>query len=200
MLFAIASTMPYLQLLTSHLRAHCHRTSAPEGWSQLRAHHHWWKFDQLPIRAHYTNSRYGFIKNHAEQRYQYAQHQIQQRWYQEYVCQNTSWLIWVHENATATDTWLYHQTLRTMQKGRWWLCLHGNQKRYVRPPISQHPCQETPQTPSGTARVTYACIVIDHWPQKDDPNCVRITIGGNLINYPYELTTQTADMVSSKIM
>jgi hypothetical protein len=29
---------------------------------------------------------------------------------------------------------------------------------------------------------------------------VRITIGGNLINYPYELTTQTADMVSSKIM
>jgi hypothetical protein len=29
---------------------------------------------------------------------------------------------------------------------------------------------------------------------------VRITVGGNLIEYPYKLTTQTADMVSSKIM
>ncbi len=48
--------------------------------------------------------------------------------------------------------------------------------------------------------VTYACIVIDHWPQKDDPNSARITVGGNLIDYPYKLTTQTADMVSSKIM
>jgi hypothetical protein len=25
-------------------------------------------------------------------------------------------------------------------------------------------------------------------------------VGGNLINYPYELTTRTADMVSAKIM
>jgi hypothetical protein len=43
-------------------------------------------------------------------------------------------------------------------------------------------------------------IVIDHWPQKDDPNRVSITISGNFINYPYELMTQTADMVSSNIM
>jgi hypothetical protein len=48
--------------------------------------------------------------------------------------------------------------------------------------------------------VTYTRIVIDHRPQKDDPNCVRITVGGNLIDYPYELTTRTADMVSAKIM
>jgi hypothetical protein len=48
--------------------------------------------------------------------------------------------------------------------------------------------------------VTYMCIVIDHWPQKDDPNHVSITIGSNSINYPYELTTQTADMVSSNIL
>ena len=45
--------------------------------------------------------------------------------------------------------------------------------------------------------VTYAQIVIDHRPQKDDLNRVRITVGGNLINYPYELTTHTADMVSA---
>ena len=48
--------------------------------------------------------------------------------------------------------------------------------------------------------VTYSRIVIDHRPQKDNPNQVRITVGGNLIDYPYELTTHTADMVSSKIM
>jgi hypothetical protein len=48
--------------------------------------------------------------------------------------------------------------------------------------------------------ITYAHIVIDHWPQKDDPNCVCITFGGNLINYPYELMTRTANMVLSKIM
>jgi hypothetical protein len=48
--------------------------------------------------------------------------------------------------------------------------------------------------------VTYGCIVIDHWPQEDDPNCIPITIGGNLIDYPYKLMTQTVNMVSSKIM
>jgi hypothetical protein len=48
--------------------------------------------------------------------------------------------------------------------------------------------------------VTYAHIVIDHHPQKEDPNCVPITVGGNLIDYLFELTTRTADMVSSKIL
>jgi hypothetical protein len=44
--------------------------------------------------------------------------------------------------------------------------------------------------------VRYARIVINHWPQKEDPNRVRITMGGNLINY----TTHTTDMVSSKLL
>jgi hypothetical protein len=48
--------------------------------------------------------------------------------------------------------------------------------------------------------VTYARIVINHHPQKEDPNCVCITVGGNLIDYLFELTTCTADMVSSKIL
>jgi hypothetical protein len=48
--------------------------------------------------------------------------------------------------------------------------------------------------------VTYACLVIDLWPQRDDSNRVCIIVGRNLINYPYKLTTWTADMVSSKIM
>ena len=34
--------------------------------------------------------------------------------------------------------------------------------------------------------VTYARIVVDCRPQKEDPNRVRITAGGNLIQYPGE--------------
>ena len=48
--------------------------------------------------------------------------------------------------------------------------------------------------------VTYARIVVDYRPQKEDPNRVRTTVGGNLINYPFELTTRTADITTSKIM
>jgi hypothetical protein len=36
--------------------------------------------------------------------------------------------------------------------------------------------------------------------QKEDPNHVQITVGGNLIDYLFELTAHTADMVSSKIL
>ena len=48
--------------------------------------------------------------------------------------------------------------------------------------------------------VTYARIVVDFRPQKDDPNRVRITAGGNLIKYPGELTTRTADLTTSKLL
>jgi hypothetical protein len=48
--------------------------------------------------------------------------------------------------------------------------------------------------------VSYARIVVDYRPQKADPNRVRITAGGNLINYPGELTTRTADLTTSKIL
>ena len=48
--------------------------------------------------------------------------------------------------------------------------------------------------------VTYAKIVVDYRPQKEDPNRVIITAGGNLIIYPGELTTRTADITTSKIL
>jgi hypothetical protein len=48
--------------------------------------------------------------------------------------------------------------------------------------------------------VTYANIVVDYGPQKLDPNLVRITAGGNLIDYPGELTTRTADLSTAKIL
>ncbi len=49
-------------------------------------------------------------------------------------------------------------------------------------------------------KVTYSRIVIDYRPQKADPNCVCITVGGNLIDYPYKSTTRTIDLTTTKIM
>jgi hypothetical protein len=48
--------------------------------------------------------------------------------------------------------------------------------------------------------ITYARVVDDFRPQKADPHRIRITAGGNLINYPGKLTTQTADLTTSKLM
>ena len=48
--------------------------------------------------------------------------------------------------------------------------------------------------------VTYARIVADYRPQKNDPNRVRIAAGGNLLMYPEELSTQTSDLITTKIL
>ena len=48
--------------------------------------------------------------------------------------------------------------------------------------------------------VTYAQIVVDYRPQKSDPNRVRLTVGGNLLNVPGDLSTATADLTTSKIL
>jgi len=46
---------------------------------------------------------------------------------------------------------------------------------------------------------TYANIVVDFQPQKEDPHRIRITAGQNLINHPRELTTRTADITTTKL-
>ena len=52
----------------------------------------------------------------------------------------------------------------------------------------------------GDRVVTYAKIVADYRSQKSDPNCVRITAGGNLLKYPGELSTKVADFTTSKLL
>jgi hypothetical protein len=47
--------------------------------------------------------------------------------------------------------------------------------------------------------VTYANVVVDFRPQKENPHCIRITARGNLINYPGKWTMQTADVTMSKL-
>ena len=47
---------------------------------------------------------------------------------------------------------------------------------------------------------TCARIVVDHRPHKpEEPNRVRLTVGGNLIDCPGELTTRTADLTTIKM-
>ena len=48
--------------------------------------------------------------------------------------------------------------------------------------------------------VTYPRIVVDYRPQKQDPNRVRLTAGGKIIDYPGELTTRTADLTTTKML
>ena len=49
-------------------------------------------------------------------------------------------------------------------------------------------------------RATYVNIVVDIRPQKSEPHRVRMTVGGNLIDYPYEVSTPTADMTTAKLV
>jgi Reverse transcriptase (RNA-dependent DNA polymerase). len=47
--------------------------------------------------------------------------------------------------------------------------------------------------------VTYARIVSDIRPQKDDPNRIRITVGGNLLHYDHDTGTPSADLTTTKL-
>jgi hypothetical protein len=51
---------------------------------------------------------------------------------------------------------------------------------------------------AGT-KFTNANPVVDHRPHKEDANWIRITTGGNLINYDEELLVPTADLVKAKL-
>ena len=46
---------------------------------------------------------------------------------------------------------------------------------------------------------TYANPVVNYCPQKDDPHRIRITAGGNLINYNGNTSVRTADLDTAKL-
>ena len=48
-------------------------------------------------------------------------------------------------------------------------------------------------------KFTYANPVVDHWPQKEDPNRIRITAGGNLIDCEHKVSVKTADINTAKL-
>ncbi len=46
---------------------------------------------------------------------------------------------------------------------------------------------------------TYAQVVMDFRPQKEDPNRIRITAGGDKIQYDGELSVRSADITTAKL-
>ena len=48
--------------------------------------------------------------------------------------------------------------------------------------------------------MTYGLIVVKYRPKKSAPNRVRLTVGGNRINYPINCGTPTADMLTVKLL
>ena len=47
---------------------------------------------------------------------------------------------------------------------------------------------------------TYARIVVDYQPQKEEPKWIGIAVGGNLFTYKGNTLTQTADLTTSKLL
>jgi hypothetical protein len=48
--------------------------------------------------------------------------------------------------------------------------------------------------------VRYGQICVDYRPQKEGPNRTRLTVGGNLIDYPGDVSTPTADTTTAKMV
>ncbi len=55
------------------------------------------------------------------------------------------------------------------------------------------------QIPSGRT-VTYGRIVVEIRPQKEETHRTRLTVGGNLIDYPGDVSTPTADLTTTKVL
>ena len=48
--------------------------------------------------------------------------------------------------------------------------------------------------------VTYGRVVVDYRPQKEDPNRTRLTVGGDRIKYPGNISTPTAALTTAKLV
>ena len=48
--------------------------------------------------------------------------------------------------------------------------------------------------------VTYGRICVDYRPQKTEPKRTRLTVGGNLIDFPGDVSTPTADTTTAKLV
>jgi hypothetical protein len=48
--------------------------------------------------------------------------------------------------------------------------------------------------------VIYGQICVDYRPQKEEPNRTRLMVGGNLIEYPGDVSTPTADTTTAKMV
>jgi hypothetical protein len=55
------------------------------------------------------------------------------------------------------------------------------------------------QMPNGR-KVTYGRIVVSIRPEKKETHRTQLTVGGNLIDYPGDVSTPTADLTTTKVL
>ena len=55
------------------------------------------------------------------------------------------------------------------------------------------------KVPAGRT-VTYGRIVAEIRPQKAETHRTRLTVGGNLVHFPGDVTTPTADLITAKLV
>ena len=48
--------------------------------------------------------------------------------------------------------------------------------------------------------VTYGRIICNYHPQKSEPERTRLTVGRNLIEYPFDVSTETSDLTTAKLV
>ena len=53
--------------------------------------------------------------------------------------------------------------------------------------------------PAG-CKVTYMRLIITDRPQKEQPRRVRITVGGDRLDYPFDASTRTSDITTAKLL
>jgi hypothetical protein len=94
-------------------------------------------------------------------------------------------------NPTTKDTWIrsYANELGRLAQGV------GNRFKGTDTiffiPFNDVPADRT---------VTYGRIVCDYRPQKSEPERTRLTVGGNLIEYPFDVSTDTSDLTTAKLV
>jgi hypothetical protein len=49
-------------------------------------------------------------------------------------------------------------------------------------------------------KITYGKIFCDYKPHKQEKECVRLTVGGDILDYSGDVTTSTADITTLKIL
>ena len=98
------------------------------------------------------------------------------------------------KDSVTQDTWLmaFGKDFGGMSQGDNKTGQVGTNAMFVMDP------KDIPNIPADRT-VTYANVTVDFRPQKEDLHRIRITAGGNLINYPGKLTTQTADIITPKL-
>jgi hypothetical protein len=62
------------------------------------------------------------------------------------------------------------------------------------------PNKPSPRVDATPSQVTYGRIVVSIRPQKTEVERTRLTIGGNLIDYPREVSTRTPGLTTAKIL